>query len=38
MPFDSCRYFYDENNKRDLILTTSLDNHVKVINFKKRKK
>ena len=37
MQFDSCRYFYDENNKRDLIVTTSLDNHVKVINFKKEK-
>lgn len=32
--FDSCRYFLDETNKRDLIITTSLDRHVKVINFK----
>ena len=35
-PFDSCRYFYDKSNIRDLIITSSLDSHVKVINFKKR--
>lgn len=35
--FDSCRYFYDENNKRDLLITTSLDAHVKIIHFKKEK-
>ena len=33
--FNSCRYFYDEKNKRDLLFTTSLDAHVKVIHFKK---
>ena len=33
--FDSCRQFYDKNNKRNLILTSSFDTHVKVINFKK---
>ena len=33
--FDSCRYFYDEINIRDLIITSSLDRHVKVINFNK---
>jgi len=32
---ESCRYFYEEKNGRDLVITTSLDNHVKVINFKK---
>ena len=31
--FDSCRYFYDEKNTRDLIITASLDSHVKVIDF-----
>ena len=33
-PFDSCRYFYDKNKFRDLIITSSHDSHVKVINFK----
>ena len=33
--FDSCRYFYDKINNRNLILTSSFDTHVKVINFKK---
>jgi hypothetical protein len=32
--FDSCRYNFDEDKKRDLIITSSLDNHVKVVNFK----
>ena len=32
--FYSCRYFLDEENKRDLIITVSLDKHVKVVNFK----
>ena len=31
--FDSCRHFYDKENERDLIVTASLDSHVKVINF-----
>ena len=31
--FDSCRYFYDEKNERDLIITASLDSHVKIIKF-----
>ena len=35
--FNSCRYFFDEKNKRDLIITSSLDNHVKIVNFKKEK-
>ena len=35
-PFDSCRYFYDKSNNRDLIITSSLDSHVKIIHFKKR--
>ena len=34
--FDSCRHFYDSVNKRDLILTSSLDRHVKVIHFKEK--
>ena len=29
--FDSCRHFYDNENNRDLIITSSLDRHVKVI-------
>ena len=33
--FDSCRHFYDKINKRNLILTSSFDKHVKVMNFKK---
>ena len=33
--FDSCRYFYDELQNIDLIITASLDSHVKVINFLK---
>ena len=33
---DSCRHFYEESNRRDLIITTSSDNHVKVINFIKK--
>ena len=35
--FDSCRYFYDDIQKKDLIITSSLDSHVKVVNFKKDK-
>ena len=35
--FDSCRYFFDEIQKRDLIITSSLDSHVKLLNFKKEK-
>ena len=34
--FDSCRHFYDSENNRDLIITSSLDRHVKVIDFKIR--
>ena len=34
--FDSVRHFYDSKNYRDLIITSSLDSHVKVINFKVR--
>ena len=37
MPFESCRQFYDKTNNRNLILTSSFDEHVKVINFKKEK-
>ena len=37
MPFESCRQFYDKINNRNLILTSSFDEHVKVINFKKEK-
>ena len=33
--FDSCRHFFDKINKRNLILTSSFDKHVKVMNFKK---
>ena len=35
--FDSCRYFLDDIQKRDLIITSSLDSHVKLVNFKKEK-
>lgn len=35
--FDSCRYYLDEDKKRDLIITSSLDSHVKVVNFNKEK-
>lgn len=35
MPFDSSRYYYDDNKKRDLLITASRDSHVKLINFKK---
>ena len=35
--FESCRQFYDKNNNRNLILTSSFDEHVKIINFKKEK-
>ena len=35
-PFDSCRHFYDNDNDRDLIITSSLDRHVKVTHLKKR--
>ena len=31
--FDSLRHFYDEINDRDLLITASLDSHVKVIEF-----
>ena len=31
--FDSCRHYYDKENERDLIITASLDSHVKVVNF-----
>ena len=34
--FDSCRHFYDKINNRDLIITSSFDEHVKVINFQKK--
>jgi len=34
--FDSCRQFYDKDKNRNLILTSSFDEHVKVINFKKQ--
>ena len=37
MPFESCREFYDKINNRNLILTSSFDEHVKVVNFKKEK-
>ena len=33
-PFDSCRYYYDEINSRDLIITSSFVD-VKVVNFQK---
>ena len=31
--FESCRQFYDKINNRNLILTSSFDEHIKVINF-----
>ena len=31
--FDSVRHYYDKENDRDLLITASLDSHVKVINF-----
>ena len=31
--FDSIRHYYDEENERDLLITASLDSHVKVIDF-----
>lgn len=34
-PFNSCRYFYDDLKKKDLIITSSLDQHVKLIEFLK---
>lgn len=33
--FESCRHFFDKTNSRDLIITTSFDSHVKIINFMK---
>jgi len=36
-PFNSCRYFFDKTNSRELIITSSFDSHVKVINFMKEK-
>ena len=33
--FESCRHFFDKTNSRDLIITSSFDSHVKVINFMK---
>jgi DNA repair exonuclease SbcCD ATPase subunit len=35
--FNSCRYYYNKNEKLDLLITSSLDNRVKIINFKKEK-
>ena len=32
--FDSVRHFFDIKNYRDLIITTSLDSHVKIVDFK----
>ena len=34
-PFDSCRHFFDKNNSRDLIITSSFDSHVKITHFKR---
>lgn len=31
--FYSCRYYYNEKENKDLIITSSFDNHVKIINF-----
>ena len=31
--FESCRQFYDKINNRNLILTSSFDEHIKIINF-----
>ena len=36
-PFNSCRYFFDKSNSRDLLITSSFDKHVKIVNFKKEK-
>ena len=37
-PFHSCRYFYDEQKKRDLIITSySTNNQIKFIKFEKEK-
>ena len=33
--FDSCRHFFDNINKRNLLFTSSFDKHVKVINFQR---
>ena len=35
--FNSCRYYYNEKEKLDLLITASLDSSVKIINFKKEK-
>jgi len=32
--FDSVRHFFDLKNSKDLIITTSLDSHVKIVDFK----
>ena len=34
-PFNSCRHFFYKTNSRDLIITSSFDSHVKIINFKR---
>ena len=31
--FYSCRYYYNEKENKDLIITSSFDNHVKIITF-----
>ena len=36
--FYSCRHFLNEKKQQDLIITSSLDRHAKVTNYKKRKK
>ena len=36
-PFDSCRNYYNKKEKLDLLITASLDSHVKIINFKREK-
>ena len=33
--FESCRHFFDKIISRDLIITSSFDSHVKIINFEK---
>ena len=35
--FYSCRHFFYKENIKDIIITSSLDRHVKVTNFKKEK-
>jgi len=35
--FNSCRYYFNEKEKLDLLITASLDSSVKIINFKKEK-